>query len=350
MVIRMPAPVLREKKSKSYWLRKRVPDRYREIVGSKEVRRSLGTEDERIATVRCATLSLELEAEWEKRFTARRAGLPDPITQNLPVTALSPKQAFALAGECYREYVEKHEHDPASDAFKAVADHKRRSMPVVMHQNWQLFAYWKDITGFLERRKLRLDPDSQTLFVRAFFRSRGQATTDLARQANGDFTPSPAANSFPSPEPERLDALAWFDKYAEAAGLADSTVERWRPVIVEFTEWAKEADLAKVTKKQVIDWKNVLLQQQIRVGRQVRKRSPRTAKDVHIAALKAVCQYLVDEDKLVTNPAAGVVVRNVETEKDDDEKGFSDKDARTILLATLQKRSAGNVGAVSRPW
>lgn len=58
---------------------------------------------------------------------------------------------------------------------------------------------------------------------------------------------------------------------------------------------------------------------------------------VHLAALKAICQYLVDEDKLTVNPVAGVVVRNVETERDDDEKGFSDKDARTILAATLQE-------------
>ena len=41
----------RDKKSRSYWLRKRVPQRYREIVDRKEVWRSLGTEDERIATV-----------------------------------------------------------------------------------------------------------------------------------------------------------------------------------------------------------------------------------------------------------------------------------------------------------
>ena len=74
----MPAPVLRDKKSKSYCLRKRVPGRYRDIVGRGEVWRSLQTEDERIATVRCATLSLELETEWEQRFEARRPACPTP--------------------------------------------------------------------------------------------------------------------------------------------------------------------------------------------------------------------------------------------------------------------------------
>jgi len=37
MVVRMPAPVLRDKKSKSYWLRKRVLQRYRDIVGRGEI-------------------------------------------------------------------------------------------------------------------------------------------------------------------------------------------------------------------------------------------------------------------------------------------------------------------------
>ncbi|MCP3404469.1 hypothetical protein [Bradyrhizobium sp. CCGB01] len=134
--------------------------------------------------------------------------------------------------------------------------------------------------------------------------------------------------------------------------MAASTLERWRPVIQEFKDWAKDSNLAKVTKKQVIDWKNALLQQ-VRIGRDVRRRAPRTVKDVHPAALKAACQ--IDEDKLAVNPVAGVVVRNVETERDDDEKGFSDKHARTILAATLQKGSrllSGEMTAASRwiPW
>ncbi|MBP1097543.1 DUF6538 domain-containing protein [Bradyrhizobium diazoefficiens] len=332
----MPTPVLRDKKSKSYWLRKRVPQRYRDLVGRGEIWRSLETKDERIATVRCVSLSLELEAEWEKRFEARRAGLPDPVTQRLPETTLSPKQTFALAGECYREYIEQHAHDSATKAEEAAMAHKRKSKPVVFHPNWQFMAYWNEILGFLERKKLNLDTDSRTRFVRAFFRAMEHATGDLVRQANGDFSPSEVAESYPPSEPERLDALTWFDRYAEAAGLAASTLERWRPVIQEFTDWVKDSNLARVTKKQVIDWKNALLQQEVRIGREVRKRAPRTVKDVHLAALKAVCQYLVDEDKLAVNPVAGVVVRNVETERDDDEKGFSDKDARTILAATLQ--------------
>ncbi|MCP3404470.1 DUF6538 domain-containing protein [Bradyrhizobium sp. CCGB01] len=85
----MPTAVLRDKKSKSYWLTKRVPARYREIVGRNEVWRSLKTEDKRIATIRCVNLSLELETEMAEEIRARRAGLPDPVTEDLPLTALS---------------------------------------------------------------------------------------------------------------------------------------------------------------------------------------------------------------------------------------------------------------------
>lgn len=179
-----------------------MPQRYRDIVGRGEIWRSLETEDERIATVRCASLSLELESEWEKRLEALRAGLPDPVTQDLPFTKLSPKQAVGLAGEYYREYVAKHGNDPTSAAYEAAQVHKKKSKPLIWHPNWQLFAYWEDILEFLERKRLRLDPSSQTLFMRAFFKARGHATADLVRAANGDFSVSPTLRTTRRPSPK----------------------------------------------------------------------------------------------------------------------------------------------------
>jgi hypothetical protein len=155
VVVRMPSPVLREKKSKSYWLRKRVPGRYRDIVGRFEVWRSLGTEDERIAVARCATLSLELEAEWERRWEARQAGLPDPVTRDLLVTVLSPRQTFALAGECYREYVERHGHDPVPERVQAAQAHQIKSKPPVRHSGWS-----RD--GLLDRSEQLPRPQART--------------------------------------------------------------------------------------------------------------------------------------------------------------------------------------------
>jgi integrase len=61
---------------------------------------------------------------------------------------------------------------------------------------------------------------------------------------------------------------------------------------------------------------------------------------VHLAVVRATCQNLVDELELDEKPATGIVVRGVEDGKEDDEnKGFTDRDAATVLRATLASRS-----------
>jgi hypothetical protein len=163
MAVRMPTPVQRAGKSKSFWLRKRVPDRYREIVGRSEVWRSLGTSDERIATARCAAQSVELEEQWERRYEARQAGAPDPLTGDLPPTKLSHKEAFALAGECFREYVARHEDEPR----------KARPPINIGMPRLQQLQNRNALEEFLDRKKLRLDGPSHAKFANAFYEARG---------------------------------------------------------------------------------------------------------------------------------------------------------------------------------
>ncbi|MDB5502744.1 MAG: hypothetical protein JWR89_2646, partial [Tardiphaga sp.] len=98
----MPTPVRREN-SQYLWLRKRVPERYRHIVGRAEVCRSLETGDKRVALVRCVAQSAALESAWEARLDALARGLPDPEAPDVrPITALTQKEAEALAGVAYR--------------------------------------------------------------------------------------------------------------------------------------------------------------------------------------------------------------------------------------------------------
>src|SRR5258708_17315110 len=59
------------------------------VAGRSEVWRSLGTDHERIATVRCVSLSPKLEAECEKQYDARQARPSAPVTVDLPLTVRS---------------------------------------------------------------------------------------------------------------------------------------------------------------------------------------------------------------------------------------------------------------------
>jgi hypothetical protein len=66
----MPTP-MRPKKANGkeqnvYWIRKKVPERYRVLVGKTEVWRSLRTTDRRTANERIAVASAEFEREWAR--------------------------------------------------------------------------------------------------------------------------------------------------------------------------------------------------------------------------------------------------------------------------------------------
>lgn len=67
---KMPTPI-RPKKANGkeqnvYWIRKKVPSRYRPLVGKTEVWPSLKTVDRRTANARIAVVSSELERKWEE--------------------------------------------------------------------------------------------------------------------------------------------------------------------------------------------------------------------------------------------------------------------------------------------
>lgn len=338
---KLPSPV-RRPTSKKWWLRKRVPDRYRGIVGTAEVWRSLETKNQRRAAVLCAALSLELEEEWETALRARSA-----LPTNGPRTSLSHKQVLALAGDAYREYVAEHDDEPGTveERKAALAVHERRGRPLIRHKNYKLYAYWQPILSFLDRRGLRLESESLERFAEAFFAARGSAEVDLLKNADGDYTKSEAAAAFPEPLPPRLDAVESFEAYSKAADLKASSIKRWRPVFDTLAAHLGHSDLGRLTKVEVIAWKDALI-----AGKP--KRSKRTVRDVYLASVKAVCQYLVDELKLKENPVSGVVVRGVTIEKDDDKKGFTEVDANTILVATLApppKRMSVEM-AMARRW
>src|SRR4051812_36939305 len=77
----MPDPVRKKKakkkgggfKSDVWWLRKKVPERYRGIVGRREVWRSLKETNFKLAVAECNRLSLDLDKEWEDRLRAAQA-------------------------------------------------------------------------------------------------------------------------------------------------------------------------------------------------------------------------------------------------------------------------------------
>lgn len=99
MVLRMSGP-WPHPKTGVFWFRKGVPAKFRETLGKREIKRSLGTKNATLARTRFLEVAAEVDAQW-------RAIDQGPIS-------LSHKELLALAGDFYRNKIVTHEDEPGS--------------------------------------------------------------------------------------------------------------------------------------------------------------------------------------------------------------------------------------------
>ncbi|MGT2503253.1 DUF6538 domain-containing protein [Bradyrhizobium guangxiense] len=108
----MPTPFRPTKASGNeqnvYWIRKKVPKRYRALVGKTEVWRSLKTTDRRTANARIAVASVELEREWELLALEAKRG---PKT---PKAGLAHQDLFAIQRETHVRIRDAHIAEPGT--------------------------------------------------------------------------------------------------------------------------------------------------------------------------------------------------------------------------------------------
>jgi hypothetical protein len=97
-----------------YYFRKAVPLALQEAVGRKEIRRSLDTKVPKLAKARHAEIALEIETEWDRLRAALGVERADDPAAAPRLVTLSQKDAHALAGEFYREFVAEHEENPGN--------------------------------------------------------------------------------------------------------------------------------------------------------------------------------------------------------------------------------------------
>jgi hypothetical protein len=92
-------------RSKFLWFRKRVPERFVALMGRREIKFSLGITDPDDAQLLCVEENLKLERMWQNHAAGRPPG-----------RELDYRQIVALAGEFYKETVEKHRRNPGKAA------------------------------------------------------------------------------------------------------------------------------------------------------------------------------------------------------------------------------------------
>lgn len=340
--IKMPTPVKRPN-SQHYWIRKKVPRRYRKLVGKWEVWRSLKTANPAEAKRKLGTVNDQIEGEWARLATAAAvAALPmkpprlppaeessNPAPGSEP-TALPRQDLLALRAAAHVRIRDGHIAKPPGPGFRTT---------ILLARDVD-----EAMAEFLEEQGVEISPADLEKFRPMYIQARQDAVDDLRRaRLEDDYSPNPVLAKLPKARaaPE-LDFIKCFEEYASKGGLKGGvdgpTAKRWRPKIRDFCKWLGHRDLAKVTTNDGYRWADHL------IDKDYARNSVRL---VWIAALSATAGFMVERRRLAQNPFRGIVIRDeVEEPKPGEEptpprqKGFTQVEAKIILTATLATPSS----------
>lgn len=325
---------------------------------------SLGTRDPREAKTREAEVAAYLDEVWDKL----RSG---------ETIRLTKRQAVALSGEVYREWLEIAGDDPGPPqlwefmaklnqgamsgefgrAFMLIGKDARRRYSLE-----QRFGALAD--SLVAKHAMMLDEQSRRLLVGEIARAMDQVTRQLARHANSDFRPDPDAERFPPLDPSELKAsstskkrtsVVTFDgliesrwREAEAVGSSPRTLSAWKSSFKHLKAFLGHDDAARVTKDDVFAFKD----HRIAAGASVK-----TVRDSDLAALKSTFGWAVVNGKLPSNPAEGVTIKLGRQKDQKRPKGFTDTEAQAILarakkhVASTSRRKVKSDAAIRWvPW
>ena len=282
---------------------------------------SVRTSDPALAKARVASLTAQVQQ------------LVAAVSQ--PPARLTHKQKTALLGEIYQRLVDDREDEPGhADAWLRVArgaEMAKESAAEPEEQAWAEAYVGPIVDRFLDEKAVRVDDETRrVLIVGALDRVR-DASLLLARRADGDYSPDPLAAQIPAwhlagaSGGKTLTALfdAWKQERTQT-GATEATARRYRPIIAAFRAFLGHDDLGRITKADVLGFKDHRLN--------VEKLSPKTIKDVDLAALKAVFSWGVDNEWMKASPAASVTLRVPKATK---RKGHSDAAVRVLLHGAL---------------
>lgn len=147
----------------------------------------------------------------------------------------------------------------------------------------------------------------------------------------------------------RVPLMDQFDAYVAERKPAPATSKRWRPVIEHFKGHLGHDDAARITRKDVVAWKDALLSEKGPDGELLR--SARTVKETYLAALIVVLGYARENARIKANVAADVTVRVPKKLRLRD-PDFTKEEVRKILRASLraQPDSLSPQHRLARRW
>ena len=328
----MPNPVRKKDKEKKhgvkselFWLRKKVPKRYRAIVGKAEIWRSLETDHLKTAIVRCNKLSLDLDREWEDRLRAAQDAAKKAVK---PARNMTDWDLSGLQRVVHEQGREAQIRNPPPGARWAQGTHVRDEEVNDEQREFDEQA----LADFLSRTGYDLTEADRKRFLPLFVEAQRQISIDLTRAArNQDYSESDAFDKNAPSLSARIDLLEAFELFCQKAdikgGANGATAKRWRPKIAAFCQFIGHSDLCRMTRDDAYNWADHLAEQGI---------AKKSIREVWIASLRATTGFQTERGKFKgENPFSRIRIRGVKSTKQSNQKGFSDAQTSTILTATL---------------
>lgn len=324
MAVAMPE-LKRDPKSGRWRSRKVIPTDLRPVFGKGEDKpswpASLSETEAR------AAYGLWL-ADLETKIAIARQGF----------ASLSAADIKAIAARWFRE--EKRALESQSDvpeAFEAVLTVLKEG------EHSHVYDHIRDkANALLQRAGLNADEDSRKRLTQELHHLHVALYSHELRRAKGDYSPDPVEAELPPPQaqafaakpPSPLSALRLmqlFEKWAahpEQSGNAPNTLKRFRAVFKALARELGNPLASSVTTDQVAAYL------ESRMTDEAHPISPRTARDVHKAAISAVFNWAKGKRIVSHNPAKDCHVKVTRPRRSRD-RHFTDEEAAKILAAAL---------------
>lgn len=384
MVMSMSRPQKHEKTG-VYQLRRRVPLDLVDLVGKREIKRSLGTKDRNEAAIRHAKALADLDEEWRllrdgpKEFTADTAAAlandvaerwitryrDTPLNQVYWRTDLADQVPLVDLGVDAKGYLEpgawltRHAEGEWIPPTPYDLGNHTLLDPEITPGRRMLLLVMKTAAIATKRNNWKLDDGARlrvvqavasgfqdaSLHLRRFVQSRDYSdplaswhseapslntNEHISKSLPSESAPKSTTKRNPPPKPAPSDIVLPFDVILELwkreRDPKPKTVYEYERHLTKFAKFLSHSDASLVKDIDVIGWKDQLLEDGL---------SWKTIQGSCLAAISTMFQAAVGARRLQSNPARGVSGR--QKAKRSNRRGFNDEEARRILAAAASQ-------------
>lgn len=318
-----------------YWLRKRVPDELRALLGKTEEKQSLGTRDPAEAKIKQLEALAAVEARWANLKVGPRS--------------LTERECHEFARNAHDRWVARYRDNPSEQPWPVELGGKlfapqpsiwaerppidltffdTESLKIEELETWCL----READSDLAARGLKVDETNRLKYAKTIGAAMQRAGVALAELARGLVAPAPTAalvNGSPLPAPpvakESVPFKDLLDGWAAEKRPARRTIYSWTAVIEKLKKAIGHDDAARVTADDLLRWKSAM----VAAGRK-----PKTIRDANLAPVRAILQWAVDNRKLPSNPAERITM-GVKAKAGVARRGYTDDEAKLVLKAAI---------------